>query len=493
MRKSIRRSVRRGFATLAAMLLLVSVLPPASQAAEDALLIDFEDGTIMGFDVRGTDAEKAAGTGVLTAVEEEAHGGKYSLLITERKSGWNGPTYNLTSRVVPGADCTISIWVLPKTPEQATFMLSTETREGNSVSYINLDTKAVSKADGWVELTAQYTYDNEDFITIYVESSTSDGEYYVDDFSYSVSGSGEDVKAWDPATDPLTKNKKGEYDGFDYEYWSQNRDQGSMMLTGGGTFTCEWDGLNLLFRTGKRLGSTMSYKEYGNVTIEYAAEHHINKGDVSYLCVYGWTEDPMIEFYVVDNYGNYKPPGGTGYKGTITVDGGTYEVYEATRVEQPSIQGTKTFQQYFSVRVDKRVEGTITLSDHFKAWEELGLDVSGKMYEISLCVEGYSSSGNAKVTKHVLTVGDDVYGAGVVASAAPPSPTTESTLAPSPEPQTSEPAPATSSAPNPTEESGGEDGSKTPSNTIIIICVIAGVVVLAVIVVLVARSKRAKK
>lgn len=183
-----------------------------------------------------------------------------------------------------------------------------------------------------------------------------------------------------------------------------------MTLNGGGTFECNWDAENVLFRTGKKLGSKMTYDEYGDITLDYSAEHNITRGSVSYLCVYGWTEDPMIEFYVVENYGDYKPPGGKGFKGTIEVDGGTYEVYVDTRVEQPSIQGTKTFDQYFSVRVDKRTEGTISLTEHFKAWEEMGLNVSGKMYEVALCVEGYKTSGNANIYSHVLTVGDTVYG-----------------------------------------------------------------------------------
>lgn len=493
MGKIIRRfHVRKGVAALAALFLLVSVLPPASQAAEDSLLVDFEDGTIMGFDVRGSESERASGTGVLTAVTEEAHSGKNSLLITERKNGWNGPAYNVESRIVPGAECTISVWVLPKTPERATFMLSTEVREDGSVSYINLDSKTVSKDSGWTELTGQYSYDTKEFVTIYVESSTSDGEYYIDDFTFTVTGGGEDVKPWDPATDPLKNNKKGTYDGFDFEYWSQNRNEGSMMLTGGGTFNCEWDGYNLLFRTGKRLGSTSDYKEYGTVTIEYDAEYKVTRGDVSYLCVYGWTEDPMIEFYVLDSYASYKP--GSDFKGTIEVDGGTYEVYESTRVNQPSIQGTKTFQQYFSIRTDKRTSGTITISDHFKGWESLGMDVSGKLYEVSLCVEGFSSAGSASVTKHVLTVGDEVYGAGVEATPATTeqTPTEEATLEPTLEPSPEVASPTTPATEAPTGNTGADD-TNSPNTALIVICVIAGLAIVVVVVVLVLRSKKTKK
>ena len=212
------------------------------------------------------------------------------------------------------------------------------------------------------------------------------------------------------AAAPITSNKRGTIDGFEYEYWSQYpADKGSMTLTGGGTFECSWNGYNMLFRTGRKFDSTKSYKDYGTMTVDYAAEYTITKGDVSYLTVYGWTESPLVEFYVLESYASYKP--GNTYKGTIEVDGGTYEVWEATRVNQPSIQGTKTFQQYFSIRVDKRTEGTITLTDHFKAWEELGLKMNGKLFEISLCAEGFNSAGSAKISKHVMTIGDEVFGA----------------------------------------------------------------------------------
>ncbi|MCL2085125.1 MAG: glycoside hydrolase family 11 protein [Oscillospiraceae bacterium] len=448
---------------MAILILTLLIVPVPTAAAENSLIADFEDGTVMGFDVRGTAAEKEAGTGVLTVVTEEAHGGQYSLLISERRQNWNGPAFNVAPYITPGTYYDISVWVLPKTPDRSAFILSTQIGEGRGVEYINLMSKTVSKADGWTELTGQYAYGDEDFITVYVENETTGAEFYIDDFSFAVSGAGE----WDPAVDPLTNNNKGVFDGFNYELWKNDRsDEASMLLTGGGTFKCEWENNAFaLFRTGKKLGSEKSYEEYGEVILKYGAEHTIG-GDVSYLCMYGWTEDPMIEFYIVENHGSYKPPGGKGFQGTYAMDGSVYEVYVDTRVEQPSIQGTKTFEQYFAVRTDMRTAGTITVSDHFKEWDKLGLDMSGKMYEVSLCVEGYRGNGSANVYEHVLTIGGDVYGAPAA------EPETEDIVEPPAEP---EPPEVVDTPPEPEVPAEPEPGS---GNLIFIILAAAAVLVI---------------
>ncbi len=202
------------------------------------------------------------------------------------------------------------------------------------------------------------------------------------------------------AATTITSNATGNIDGYDYELWKDNGTT-SMTLNGGGAFSCQWSNINnALFRTGKKYNETQTHQQLGNISINYACNYQPNGN--SYLSVYGWTVDPLVEYYIVESWGSWRPPGSTS-KGTITVDGATYDLYETTRVNQPSIKGTATFQQYWSVRTSKRTSGTISVSDHFKAWESRGMKM-GKMYEVSFVVEGYQSSGKADVTTMSINV-----------------------------------------------------------------------------------------
>lgn len=201
----------------------------------------------------------------------------------------------------------------------------------------------------------------------------------------------------------ITENKTGSEDGYDYELW---KDTGttSMTLTGGGTFSCEWSNINnALFRKGQKFDCTQTYKELGNIEVQYDVDYNPNGN--SYLCVYGWTKEPLVEYYIVESWGTWRPPGATAID-TITVDGGTYDVYHTIRENQPSIIGETTFDQYWSVRTDKKTSGTISVDDHFAAWEALGLPM-GKMYEVALCVEGYQSQGSATVKQFDILVGGE--------------------------------------------------------------------------------------
>jgi endo-1,4-beta-xylanase len=213
------------------------------------------------------------------------------------------------------------------------------------------------------------------------------------------------ISAWGIIAQTLTENKTGTHDGFDYELWFDNRGNvgtGSMTLTSGGTFSCQWQKAeNFLARKGKKFNETQTYRQIGDIKVEYSCDY--NPQGNSYMCVYGWTVDPLVEFYIVENYGTWRPPGG-GYITTVTIDGESYDIYKTTRTNQPSIKGTATFDQYWSVCNTQRTSGIIPVSKHFRQWKRNGLKI-GKMNEVAFCIEGYQSSGSATITKQILTIG----------------------------------------------------------------------------------------
>lgn len=199
-------------------------------------------------------------------------------------------------------------------------------------------------------------------------------------------------------------------DGYYYELWlndsqGKSRMNGSMTLTSEGTFSVQWQNcLNILARKGQAFNDadSIKYSSLGKITVEFAANY--NPQGTSYLCVYGWTRDPLVEYYIVEKFNNYDPSTGTSNLGNVNLDGSSYKLCSKQVTGQPSIEGDRTnFTQFWSVRSSQRTSGTVTISEHFKAWESKNLKL-GKMHEISFCVEGYDCSGSATVTKNILTI-----------------------------------------------------------------------------------------
>jgi len=213
---------------------------------------------------------------------------------------------------------------------------------------------------------------------------------------------------------------------YDVEMWNEKK-QGTASMTLGvdGTYKCSWDGINnVLFRAGRKYNKTQTHSQIGVFSIEYEAPV-FNPGTTSgssnaYLSVYGWvsggSSDTLIEYYIIEAKGEFDP--GTakeatqvGPSGGVTIDGGTYKLYTVPKTNAPSIEGDKNFVQYFSIRTSNRTGGTISVSEHFKAWNSAGLTSinDGKLYEVALKVESYGgtagkSKGNAEITKNILSV-----------------------------------------------------------------------------------------
>jgi LysM repeat protein len=191
---------------------------------------------------------------------------------------------------------------------------------------------------------------------------------------------------------------------YHYEIWYQGGNN-SMTSYDNGTFTAKWSGTNdFLARVGFKYDEKSTYEDVGPIDAYFNWKKSGSAGGYNYIGIYGWTVDPLVEYYIVDDWYN-KPGAYLGQrKGEFTVDGDTYEIYQNTRNQQPSIKGTATFPQYFSVRKSARSCGHIDVTAHFKKWESLGMKM-GKMYEAKVLVEAGGGSGSFDVTYFKMTDG----------------------------------------------------------------------------------------
>ncbi|KAF2277382.1 endo-1,4-beta-xylanase I precursor [Westerdykella ornata] len=185
-----------------------------------------------------------------------------------------------------------------------------------------------------------------------------------------------------------TPSSTGWHNGFYYSWWTDGGSQVTYTNGPGGQYSIQWgSGGNFVGGKGWNPGSAR--------TINYSGQYNPNGN--SYLAVYGWTTNPLVEYYVVENFGTYNPSTGAQNKGSLNVDGGNYQLLQSTRYNAPSIEGTRTFNQYWSVRQNKRTGGSVNMGAHFNAWAQAGMRLGTHNYQI-VATEGYFSSGSATIT-----------------------------------------------------------------------------------------------
>jgi len=176
-----------------------------------------------------------------------------------------------------------------------------------------------------------------------------------------------------------TPSAEGTHNGYFYSWWTDGGGDATYTNLEGSRYTVTWR------NTGNFVGGKGWNPGTGR-TINYGGS--FSPQGNGYLAIYGWTRNPLVEYYVIENFGTYNPSSGAQFKGSFTTDGSVYNVYVSTRTNQPSIDGTRTFQQYWSVRQNRRVGGSVNMQNHFNAWSRNGLNLGSHYYQI-VATEGY--------------------------------------------------------------------------------------------------------
>ncbi|KAL1796572.1 hypothetical protein ACET3X_005112 [Alternaria dauci] len=164
-----------------------------------------------------------------------------------------------------------------------------------------------------------------------------------------------------------------------YSFWSEGGGSFRCSQQGGGKYTCNWSG-----QPGGGFVAGTGFKPGGSRTVKYTGTYDA-KGP-GYLALYGWTRNPLIEYYIIESYDILAPGEPWTRKGNFTFEEGTYELYTSQRINKPSIEGTRTFTQFCTMT------GTVLIT---------GANGSLALPAVKYLLEAYPS------LNLVLTVRDD--------------------------------------------------------------------------------------
>lgn len=185
----------------------------------------------------------------------------------------------------------------------------------------------------------------------------------------------------------VSGNGTGTNNGFYYSLYSSGG-SATMTLGSAGNYAITWSGVSDV--VGGKGWSTGSEQVIG-----------YNVGSASgynTISIYGWMTSPLVEYYITE-LGSLYTANAT-EKGTVTSDGHTYTTYEHQQVNQPSIQGTATFEQYLDAwgGAGTGQNNVVTTANHFSHWSSLGMSLGSFNYQI-LGTEAYNgASGSVNAT-----------------------------------------------------------------------------------------------
>ena len=90
----------------------------------------------------------------------------------------------------------------------------------------------------------------------------------------------------------LTSNQTGTHNGFYYSFWKDSGNA-SFGLQSAGRYTSQWDNSTNNWVGGK------GWNPGGPRVVNYSGYYGVDNSQNSYLALYGWTRNPLVEYYVI--------------------------------------------------------------------------------------------------------------------------------------------------------------------------------------------------
>jgi hypothetical protein len=196
-----------------------------------------------------------------------------------------------------------------------------------------------------------------------------------------------------------------------WSLWSNTVSSSACVTTYGSApaFSASWgNNGDFLARFGKSWSGSSAKPTASQYTItaQFAETKMGTGGGYSYIGIYGWSLNPCIEWYIVDDSYARMPvnPGNATLQGTATIDGGTYNLYTrpTTGTGGNECGSVTSWTQYYSVRQTARTCGQISITQHFNAWAAKNMTL-GTLNDAQITVEVGGGTGSVDFATASMT------------------------------------------------------------------------------------------
>jgi len=197
----------------------------------------------------------------------------------------------------------------------------------------------------------------------------------------------------------VSGNGTGTNNGFYYSLYSSGG-SATMTLGSAGNYAITWSGVS----------DVVGGKGWNPGSAQVIGYNVGSASGYNTISIYGWLTSPLVEYYITELGSLYTADATE--MGTVTSDGHTYTTYEHQQVNQPSIEGTTTFEQYLDAWGGQSTgtNGVVTTANHFNHWNSLGMTVGSFNYQI-LGTEAYNgASGSVNATVCATSCGSSGSG-----------------------------------------------------------------------------------